>query len=200
MKINGSSYYSPKNFTNSTNYSISDFSVSSATANTVIVFNSSKNFASSSISSTQLNYLSNVTSDIQAQINSKLSIPTTTITFSSYPITLATTANPTGTIFKLNINSTNNVFAIDNSGNITKCNSIQTNQIYSNASYTNFDGTTGENSFKVLILGYDSTSANGQNAYQFNGYNAGNVDTLYILPGFQGTIQMLDMLLMILVD
>ena len=122
MKINGSSYYSPKNFTNSTDYSLSNFSISSATANTVTVFNSSKNLASSSVSSTQLNYLSNVTSDIQAQINSKLSSPTTTITFSSSPVTLATTTNPIGTIFKLNINSTTTVFTIDNSGNITKCN------------------------------------------------------------------------------
>ena len=65
MKINGSSYYSPKNFTNSTDYSFNNFSVSSATANTVTVFNSSKNLVSSSVSSTQLNYLSNVTSDIQ---------------------------------------------------------------------------------------------------------------------------------------
>ena len=43
MKINGSSYYSPKNFTNSSDYTLSNFLASSATANTVAMFNSSKN-------------------------------------------------------------------------------------------------------------------------------------------------------------
>ena len=71
MKINGSSYYNPKNFTNSSDYSFTNSSISSAIANTITVFNSSKNLVSSSISSTQLNYLSNVTSDIQSQLNLK---------------------------------------------------------------------------------------------------------------------------------
>ena len=43
MKINGFSYYNPKNFTNSTDYSFNNASISSANANTITVFNSSKN-------------------------------------------------------------------------------------------------------------------------------------------------------------
>lgn len=150
-------------------------------ANRVVVTNGSSNPSASSISSTELGYLSGVTSSVQAQLNSKLS----SYAESDPSVTaFAKTALPTcnaGEVLKANGTSLSCV--LDNTYSITSTTALTTGSIQTNSQnavainpYSTGAGNTGEVRFYELAL-------NGTNYTGFKSPDSLGTNIIYTMPG-----------------